>query len=158
MAWRNLPRRPALSDAIPPENAMNRRHCLSHLLFAAAVVGLPAIAGMGLPAVAVAQGTPQTMSVVKVDIVQVANGYRATKFIGQTVVNDDNDTIGKVDDLIITNKTPFVVLSVGGFLGVGTRLVALPYDTFKVMDKKLMLRDATRDTLKAMPEFRYDKD
>jgi len=137
---------------------MNRRHCLSHLLSAATVVGVPAVAAVGLPAVAVAQGTPQTMSVVKVDIVQVANGYRATKFIGQTVVNDDGDTIGKVDDLIITNKTPFVVLSVGGFLGVGTRLVALPYDTFKVMDKKLMLRDATRDTLKAMPEFRYDKD
>lgn len=137
---------------------MNRRHCLSHLLSAAAVVGLPALAGVGLPAVAIAQGTPQTMSVVKVDIVQVANGYRATKFIGQTVVNDDGDTIGKVDDLIITNKTPFVVLSVGGFLGVGTRLVALPYDTFKVTDKKLMLRDATRDTLKAMPEFRYEKD
>jgi len=129
---------------------MNRRHCLSHLAAAAAITGLPTIA--------VAQGTPQTMSVVKVDIVQVANGYRATKFIGQTVVNDDGDTIGKVDDLIITNKTPFVVLSVGGFLGVGTRLVALPYDTFKVTDKKLMLRDATRDTLKAMPEFRYDKD
>jgi hypothetical protein len=150
MARRNLPQRRALSGAISPENAMNRRHCLSHLAAAAAIAGLPTIA--------VAQGTPQTMSVVKVDIVQVANGYRATKFIGQTVVNDDGDTIGKVDDLIITNKTPFVVLSVGGFLGVGTRLVALPYDTFKVTDKKLMLRDATRDTLKAMPEFRYDKD
>ena len=112
----------------------------------------------GLSGGAAAQGVPQTMNVVKVDIVQVANGYRATKMIGESVVNDDGDTIGKVDDLIVTNKSPFVVVSVGGFLGVGTRLIALPYDSFKVTDKKFILRDVTKDTLKAMPEFRYEKD
>jgi hypothetical protein len=68
-----------------------------------------------------AQGTPQTVSLTKVDVVKVATGYRASEVIGASVVNEANDTVGKVDDIIIgqDGKSPFVVLSVGGFLGMG---------------------------------------
>jgi hypothetical protein len=104
-----------------------------------------------------AQGAPQTVQLAKIDVVQVASGYRASKVIGETVVNDANETVGKVDDVIIGNdgKSAFVVLSVGGFLGVGTKLVALPYDALKVEKNKFTMPGATKDALKTLPAFEY---
>ena len=91
------------------------------------------------------------------DIVKVATGYRASKVIGTPVVNDANDTVGKVDDIIIgqDGKSPFVVLSVGGFLGMGNKLVVLPYEQLKTTDGKIVLPGATKDALKSLPEFKY---
>ena len=45
----------------------------------------------------------------------------------------------KVDDLIVTSggQTPYAVLSVGGFLGLGTKYVVLPFTSLKIVDKKL---------------------
>ena len=107
-----------------------------------------------------AQGTPQTLNVLKVDVVKVATGFRATKIIGETVVNDANEAVGKVDDLIIVpdGKVPVLILSVGGFLGVGTKLVAVPFDSLKIQDRKLLLTGANKDALKDLPEFKYAKD
>ncbi|MBN9491590.1 MAG: PRC-barrel domain-containing protein [Alphaproteobacteria bacterium] len=104
-----------------------------------------------------AQGTQQSVALTKIDVVQVANGYRASKVIGENVVNDANETVGKVDDIILSadGKSAFAVLSVGGFLGVGTKLIALPYDTIKVLNNKLTMPGATKDALKALPEFKY---
>ena len=83
---------------------------------------------------AFAQGGPQALNVPKIDVVKVATGLRATRMIGETVVNDANEIVGKVDDLIIVpdGKGPVVILSVGGFLGVGTRLVAVPYESLRI--------------------------
>ena len=105
-----------------------------------------------------AQVVPQT--VTKIDVVKVATGFRATKIIGETVVNDANETVGKVDDLIVVpdGKVPFLILSVGGFLGIGDKLVAVPYDSLKMQDKKLFLTGATKDALKDLPAFKYAKD
>jgi len=50
-----------------------------------------------------------------------------------------------------------VALSVGGFLGVGTRLVAAPYESLRMQDRKLLLTGATRDTLKTL-QFKYATD
>ena len=74
-----------------------------------------------LAAPAKAQGVPQTVEITKVDV-QKAAGYRASQVLGSTVVNDRNETIGKIDDLLVTRdgKEPYPVLSVGGFLGMGT--------------------------------------
>ena len=121
---------------------------------------LAAAVALSVGSVSFAQGTPQTLNVLKVDVVKVATGFRATRIIGETVVNDANETVGKVDDLIIVpdGKVPVLVLSVGGFLGVGTRLVAVPYESLEMQDKKLLLTGATRDTLKTLPEFKYAKD
>ena len=110
-----------------------------------------------------AQGTPQTLNVMKIDVVRLATGFRATKIIGETVVNDANEAVGKVDDLIIApdgpdGKVPVLILSVGGFLGVGTKLVAVPFDSLKIQDRKLLLTGANKDALKDLPEYKYAKD
>jgi sporulation protein YlmC with PRC-barrel domain len=110
-----------------------------------------------LGAQAFAQGTPQTAGVMKVDPASVATGYRVSKVVGSTVVNEANETVGTIDDLIVTpsEKVPFAVLSVGGFLGMGTKYVVVPYSALQVQDKKMVLSGATKDSLKALPEFKY---
>ena len=73
------------------------------------------------------------------------------------VVNDANETIGKIDDLLVTRdgKEPYAVLSVGGFLGMGARLVVIRYDSLKFADDKITLPGGTKDGLKMLPAFQY---
>lgn len=106
---------------------------------------------------ALSQGTPQTLSVMKIDPQSLATGYRTSKVVGSTVVNEANENIGTIDDLIVTpsEKVPFAVLSVGGFLGMGSKLVVVPYSSLQVRDKKMVLPGATKESLKSLPEFKY---
>lgn len=104
-----------------------------------------------------AQGAPQTVGLVKVDPQTVATGYRASKIIGSNVVNDANEGIGKVDDVLVSSdgKVPFAVLAVGGFLGLGNRLVVVPYDSLKFAEDKIVLPNGSKEELRALPEFKY---
>jgi hypothetical protein len=127
------------------------------LLSAGAIaLGATAMCAASAPS-AVAQGAPQQIMLMRVDPVNVATGYRASKIRGSTVVNENDESIGKIDDIIISanGKNPFVVLSVGGFLGIGDHLVALPYDSLKITDDKIALPGGTKDELKALPQFKY---
>jgi hypothetical protein len=122
------------------------------LLASAAMISVALVSGG-----AAAQGTPQTVELVKVDVHKLAAGYRASKVIGSNVVNDANETIGKIDDLLVSpdGKQPYAVLSIGGFLGMGTRLVVVPYETLKFADKNVILPGGTKEGLKMLPEFKY---
>ena len=104
-----------------------------------------------------AQGMPQTVELAKVDVQKLAAGYRASKVIGSSVVNEENEVIGKIDDLLVSldGKEPYAVLSIGGFLGMGTHLVAVPYETLKSTDDKIMLPGGTKNSLRMLPEFKY---
>ena len=64
-----------------------------------------------------AQGVEQPVALAKVDVQTVQGGYQASKVIGDAVVNDANQTIGKIDDLLVTRdgKEPYAVLSIGAF-------------------------------------------
>jgi PRC-barrel domain protein len=125
------------------------------LLASAAMIGLGFLA-----AHANAQGVPQMIEIARVDVQKVAAGYRASKVIGSSVLNEANETIGKIDDLLVTRdgKEPYAVLSIGGFLGMGTRLVVVPYDTLKFADKKVVLPGSTKESLKMLPVFQYAKE
>ena len=107
-----------------------------------------------------AQGVPQTVEITKVDVQKVSAGYRASKVIGSSIVNDANETIGKIDDLLVTRdgKEPYAVLSVGGFLGMGTHMVIIRYDNLKFADNKIMLPGGTKDGLRMLPTFQYSKE
>ena len=104
-----------------------------------------------------AQGMPQTVELAKIDVQKLAAGYRASKVIGSSVVNEENEVIGKIDDLLISldGKEPYAVLSIGGFLGMGTHLVAVPYETLKSIDDKIVLPGGTKNSLRMLPEFKY---
>ena len=113
-----------------------------------------------LIAPAKAQGVPQSVEITRVDVQTVAAGYRASKVIGSRILNEANETIGKIDELLVTRdgKEPYAVLSVGGFLGMGTHLVVVRYDSLKFVDKKIVLPGGTKDGLKRLPAFQYAKE
>jgi PRC-barrel domain len=125
------------------------------LLASAAMIGVGLLA-----AEASAQGVPQVVEIAKVDVQKVAAGYRASKVIGSSVVNDANETIGKIDDLLVTRdgKEPYAVLSIGGFLGMGSHLIVVRYDSLKFADNKIVLPGGTKDGLKMLPAFQYSKE
>ena len=116
-----------------------------------------AIVAAALAGPALSQGQPQTLSVMKIDPASLATGYRTSKVVGSTVVNEANETVGTIDDLIVTpgDKVPFAVLSVGGFLGMGTKFVVVPYNSLQISDNKMVLAGATKESLKSLPAFKY---
>ena len=62
--------------------------------------------------------------------------WRASKLAGLNVYNDANESVGSINDLL-TDKTgniKAVVIGVGGFLGVGEHLVAVPFDKVKFVN------------------------
>jgi sporulation protein YlmC with PRC-barrel domain len=123
------------------------------------------------------------------------SSWRASKIVGLSVYNDNNESLGTINDVLVdrSGNTKAVVLGVGGFLGVGEHLVAVPFEKIKFVDEPVAyigagasnkpasstttgaantstssvssksnqwypdhaVFNATKDELKAMPEFRY---
>jgi sporulation protein YlmC with PRC-barrel domain len=105
----------------------------------------------------------QTAALTSADTQKLGTGWRASKIHGSSVYNDQNEKVGSIDDLIINrdDHVVYAVVSVGGFLGMGNHLVAVPYDQLKINTDnngkvdKIQLNGATKDSLKSMPEFKY---
>ena len=118
--------------------------------------------------------------------------WRTSKVVGLSVYNENNESIGTINDLLMdkSGNIKAVVLGVGGFLGMGEHLVAVPFDKVKFVDTPVpsttassnsnrpassttgstasssssktnpwypdhAVFNATKDELKAMPEFKY---
>jgi sporulation protein YlmC with PRC-barrel domain len=129
--------------------------------------------------------------------------WRASKVVGLSVYNDKNESLGSINDMLMdkSGNIKAVVLGVGGFLGVGEHLVAVPFDKIKFVNEPVAYSgtaggatstgtgsrpstttgaagsstgssststskpnpwypdhavfNATKDELKAMPEFKY---
>ncbi len=82
---------------------------------------------------------------------------RAKDLVGQEVQNMENETLGKVEELVIdldTGRLLALQIESGGVLGVGSRLVIVPWSLFEhgATGRRLRL-DATLETLKGAPEF-----
>jgi sporulation protein YlmC with PRC-barrel domain len=100
----------------------------------------------------------QAVDVVAVDVVAVAKGYRVSKLLGRDVINDQNEDIGEIDDFIIgRDQVLFVILQVGGFLGIGEHLVAFPASSvdLETVKGKIRIKNASRAQLKKQPQFNY---
>jgi sporulation protein YlmC with PRC-barrel domain len=83
-------------------------------------------------------------------------------FIGTNVRNQNNQIVGKVEDVYVDDRGTIktVVVSVGGFLGVGTKDVAVRWsDIGRSRDGKslVLTTNWTKDSLKAMPEYKYER-
>jgi PRC-barrel domain len=139
------------------EVEMDLKHVEGNWKKAVALASAVMVGVLLLSGGAEAQVTPQTIELAKIDVQKLSAGYRASKVIGSSVVNDANEFIGKVDDLLVSvdGKEPYAVLSVGGFLGMGTHLVVVPYDTLKFAEKQVMLPGGTKEGLRLLPEFKY---
>lgn len=100
----------------------------------------------------------QAVELVVVDVKAVSKGYQTSKLTGQDVVNDKDQEIGQIDDFIIDkDKVLFAIIEVGGFLGVGGHLVAIPFASLQLDDRgrKIVLPSASKDNLEKLPVFEY---
>lgn len=85
---------------------------------------------------------------------------RVYRLIGSKVIGPDGQTVGKVDDLLLDRdqKMTAIVVGVGGFLGMGSKSVALPANRVDVSqaygDQRVVKIDATKDELAAAPAFK----
>src|SRR6201996_221713 len=71
--------------------------------------------------------------------------WRTSKVVGLSVYNDSNESVGSINDLL-TDKSGNIkaaVISVGGVLGVGAHLVAVPYDKVKFVNEPVVFTTAT---------------
>jgi sporulation protein YlmC with PRC-barrel domain len=95
------------------------------------------------------------LGVTKIEADIVTPGYRASKLIKQDVFNDQNQKIGKIEDLVIApdGTLSVAVVDVGGFLGIAKHRVAIPVKQFTQMHPKVVLPGANKDALKKLPEF-----
>ena len=90
--------------------------------------------------------------------VRMEGGQRVSKIVGAGVYSDANTQIGTIDDLMMTqdDKVAMAIVSVGGLIGLGGKLVAVPFTQLqRGSDGKLMLPGATKESLTAQPTFVY---
>jgi len=102
----------------------------------------------------------QSVVVVDVDVKEVAKGYRASELTGAEVENDAGESIGSIDDLIVDQeKVLFAILQIGGFLGLGGFLVAIPYDSMEISEDgaKIVIAQGSKEELQKLPEFKYEQ-
>lgn len=86
----------------------------------------------------------------------------ANAVIGAKVKNANKDTVGSIEDLYVdsSGNIKTVVLSVGGFLGVGSKDVAVKWSDLKeTRDGKsvVLTTGLSKDDLKALPDYKYER-
>jgi sporulation protein YlmC with PRC-barrel domain len=70
--------------------------------------------------------------------------WRASKLVGLSVYNDNNESIGAINDMLTDKdgKIKAVVIGVGGFLGIGEHLVAIPFEKVKFVNEPIVYSGA----------------
>jgi sporulation protein YlmC with PRC-barrel domain len=86
----------------------------------------------------------------------------SSRLVGKNLYNNKNETVGEIEDLVIDNGRTVtgVVVSVGGFLGMGERYVVVDPSTIflhKADGKLKAMVDTDKDALKNAPEFKYNR-
>lgn len=132
---------------------MSRRKPLSTIRLVSAL----ALAGACALGAASAWATPEPATQAEVEKLSV--GLRASRIIGSPVTNEAREWVGEIDDIVIgaDGKSPYAVLSVGTYLGLGAHYVAVPCEDLKVDARRITLPGATKEALSALPEFKYAK-
>ena len=137
-------------DSATGLHAVGRRQASATLMAGTAL----ALSGYRAPARA------QAVHLLAVDIKVVDEGYRASQLMGRAVENEKNQKIGTLDDLVIAkDKSLYGILQVGGFLGLGGYLVAVPYDSLDISDdgRKITLAGASKEALGKLPQYQRKK-
>jgi len=81
----------------------------------------------------------------------------ASNLIGSTVENLQGETLGKITDLTISdNRVTFAVISHGGILGIGDRLIPVPMNALTISDNKNAVLNISKDKLATAPSYEKD--
>ena len=92
----------------------------------------------------------------------VPEAVTVTDYYKQNVYDPSDQKIGEIKDVLITQegKVEAVIISVGGFLGIGDKDVAVPFSDIKGTkknDKWYLTMQANKDELKNAPGLKYDR-
>src|ERR1700704_5438668 len=126
---------------------MNR----SHFSFLSAVIFTTVVLSVWID-----HAAAQEVALTPLQATEVARGYRAESLKVKPVVDDKNETIGRINDFIFgKDGNIYVVLAVGDFTGVGGHLVAIPFRNFKLDDPsgEIVLPGANRAAVEKLPVF-----
>jgi sporulation protein YlmC with PRC-barrel domain len=99
-----------------------------------------------------------TVGVEVRELSDVALGWSVKRqILGRNVYNENGERVGKVDDLIVTpdKALSFAIIGAGGFVGFGHHDIAIPVNLFQRHNGRLVLAGATKEAIKAMPNFEY---
>lgn len=122
----------------------------------------PGAAGTGAAATDATRGaasgaTAQGDSVASTEAI---TGWSAKDdVIGKSVFNENDEKVGDIKDVIISSdgSTLYLMVGAGGFLGMGEKEVAVPFDRFERRDNRVLLSGYTKEQLKALPEVRKER-
>lgn len=106
---------------------------------------------------AAAGASPQGDSVASTEAI---TGWSAKDdVIGKSVFNENDEKVGDIKDVIISSdgRTLYLMVGAGGFLGMGEKEVAVPFDRFERRDNRVLLSGYTKEQLKALPEVRKER-
>jgi sporulation protein YlmC with PRC-barrel domain len=128
------------------------------------IAGLTTVALSG----AVAAQTPSTTGVATPLQAQVMsavpqNTTTVTNWYKQDVYDSSDQKIGAINDVLLNNdgKVEAFIVSIGGFLGLGEKDVAVPFSAVHATQKNgkwMLTMNANKDSLKDAPGFRFDRD
>ena len=94
-----------------------------------------------------------------IDDTVLAGSARASKLIGSKVYTGDT-SIGQIEDVLVSldrASVTGVILSVGGFLGIGDKLVAVPVDQIRIGPEARFMTNLTREQLANALAFEFAK-
>jgi sporulation protein YlmC with PRC-barrel domain len=103
--------------------------------------------------------TAATAPITGIDSTALAGSARASRVIGSKVYKGDT-AVGQIEDVLISldhATVNAVVLSVGGFLGLREKLVAIPVNQIKVSSEAKFTTELTKEQLAAAPAFDFGK-
>jgi sporulation protein YlmC with PRC-barrel domain len=91
-------------------------------------------------------------------LTQGANEWRIANYIGQPIVNASGEKIGDISDLLFDRggKITTVVIGVGGFLGLGAKQVALPFEAVTYSEQngqRQIMVPLTKEALQTAPDY-----
>ena len=86
----------------------------------------------------------------------------ANRWLKQDVYDTAGNKIGEVDDLIVADNQSIeaAIVSVGGFLGIKEKYVAVPINAIRPTERNgkwRLIMNATKEVLKSAPGFKYDR-
>lgn len=100
-----------------------------------------------------------TTPISGIDTTALAGSARASKLIGSKVYKGDT-AIGQIEDVLVSrdqSTVTAVILSAGGFLGIGDKLVAVPVKQIRVGPEAKFITDLTKEQLADAPAFDFAK-
>jgi sporulation protein YlmC with PRC-barrel domain len=98
----------------------------------------------------------QEVALTPLEATEVARGYRAETIKLKPVVNDKNETIGRINDFVFgKDGNTYAILAVGDFTGLGGHQIAVPFRNIRLDDPSgyVVLPGASRSALEKLPVF-----